>query len=226
MRKRSPFADTWVIVPAYNEATYIQSVLKRIQKYTQNIIVVDDGSRDKTFLFSQLFAPHVLRHGINLGKGAALKTGCEYAFYHCKAKAVIFIDADAQHDPDELVLFFKELSSGIGIIFGSRSIGQNMPFLRIFGNKLASYFTQILFGAYIPDIPSGFKAFTRETYEKIKWNSTGYTVEMEIAARVAKNRIPFSSVCITTIYHDMNKGMTILDLIHIFILLINWKFSL
>ncbi len=225
--KRSQLpASLWVVVPAYNEETYVRRVITKVLKYTSNVIVVDDGSSDKTTQEAQKIATYTLTHQINLGKGAALKTGCSFAFEQLKAKAVIILDADDQHDPAELPLFVKELKKGEQVVFGIRQVSTEMPWLRSLGNRLSSILVHLFFGRYIPDIPSGYKAFTRKAYQKIKWSAVDYAVELEIAARTARHRLPFSTVCIKTIYHDMNKGMTMLDVLRMAQHLVNWKLSI
>jgi len=160
-----------------------------------------------------------------LGKGAALKTGCEYAFSNLQANGVIFFDADDQHDAQEIRLFTDALQDH-DVVFGVRSFDAKMPLIRIMLNRLASVFLMLLFGAYIPDIPSGFKALSRRAYKKVVWHSTDYAVEMEIAARVAKYNIDYTTVPITTIYHKLDRGMTFIDTLYVLLQAIGWRFSL
>lgn len=217
--------NVWIIVPGLNEEKYISTVLKKVLKQSKNIIVVDDGSQDKMAIIAQKLTPHVLCHSINLGKGAALKTGCEYAFKTLKADAVIFMDSDDQHDPEELSLFYKALESS-DVVFGVRAFDDKMPLVRIMMNRLASAVIYFLFGEYIPDIPSGYKAISKHAYKKLAWNSQDYAVEMEIAARTAKYKMPFSTIPIKTIYHDLERGMTILDTVRMITKILSWRISL
>jgi UDP-N-acetylglucosamine---dolichyl-phosphate N-acetylglucosaminyltransferase len=217
--------NTWIIIPGLNEEKYIGTVLRKVSKYTNNIIVIDDGSTDKMSQIAQKFTSHVLTHSINLGKGAALKTGCEYAFTKLKAQAVIFMDSDDQHDPEELGQFYFALKTS-DVVFGVRSFNEKMPLIRIMMNRLASVVIFFLFGSYIPDIPSGYKAITKKAYKKLAWDSSDYSVEMEIASRTAKYKIPFTTVQIKTIYHDFDRGMTILDTLRMITKIVSWRISL
>jgi len=97
--------------------------------------------------------------------------------------------------------------------------------MRLIGNKLASVFMGLVFGAFIPDIPSGYKAITKKAYKMLQWDSTGYEVEMEIAAKVGKYHIPYVLLPIRTIYHDKDKGMNILDAIHVTLHMPLWRIS-
>ncbi len=218
--------DIWIVVPGFNESPFIGTVLKKISAFTKKIIVVDDGSQDNTAQIARKYTNHVLVHPINLGKGAALKTGCEYAFGKCRADSVIFIDSDDQHDPNELTKFAQELQKGSPVVFGLRAFDQRMPLIRIILNRVASVLIFFLFGAYVPDIPNGYKALSREAFQIIAWDSPDYAVETEIAARVAKNRVPFTVVQVSTIYHDLDRGMTILDTLKIVLRIVNWRINL
>ncbi len=215
----------WVIIPGLNEEKYIATVLKKVLKQTKNIIVVDDGSSDLMAKVAKKYTSHVLSHVVNLGKGAALKTGCEYAFKKLGAEAVIFLDSDDQHDPAELPLFIQSLEKS-DAVFGIRSFNEKMPLSKIFINRLASAVIYFLFGKYIPDIPSGYKAFTRKAYNKIAWDSTDYAVEIEIAARTAKYKLSFATIPIKTIYHDLDRGMTILDALSMITKILSWRIYL
>lgn len=216
----------FVVIPGHNEEQYLATVLKKVQKVTRNIIFVDDGSKDTSAKIARRYIDHVLVHETNLGKGAALTTGCEYAFGELGADAVIFMDSDDQHDPKEIPKFVKALEGNAELVFGVRREGPYMPALRFIGNKFASVALNFLFQMYIPDIPSGYKALTRKAYKKVRWNSSGYEVEAEIAARTAKQRLPFAVVEIDSIYHDTDKGMTVLDALHIGVRLLQWKLEL
>lgn len=217
----------WIIVPGLNEHKYLDKVLTKIKSITSNIIYVDDGSSDQSVSIAKKHLQHVLVHEINLGKGAALKTGCEYAFNHLKADGVVFLDSDDQHDPQEIPRFVESLKNGNEVVFGVRKFSTaSMPLLRFIGNKFASFLLVMLFNQYIPDIPSGFKALSKTGYQAVKWNSTGYEVEMEIAAKIAKAKLPFSILEIETIYHDADKGMNLLEAVKILKSLIQWRIGL
>lgn len=216
----------WVVVPAYNEERYLDHVLTKIRRYTSQIIVVSDGSVDASVAIAKRHTPHVLEHVVNLGKGAALRTGCEYAFTIQNAEAVFFLDSDDQHDPDELILFEQSLAEGYDIVFGVRGLTKEMPFIKRVGNIFISVVIFLLFGKYFSDVLSGYKAFTRKAYQAIRWDTPDYAVELEIVVRVARSTLTQKGVIIKTIYHDHDRGMTLLDAMHFLTLLINWRISL
>lgn len=214
----------FVVIPNFNEKERFYSVLKDLEEYGFPVIVVDDGSirfdHKKLIVRKNVV---VLRHKINLGKGAALKTGCDYAFSK-GADAVILMDADGQHKVEDLPKFIEVLESRkYDLIFGSRNLNMGVPLVRYLGNKFASVLIASLFGIYVSDILCGYKALTKKAYNIIEWESPGYGVETEITALTGKNKLKFCEVPVTTVYYDKVKGVTFLDAIGVFIDVILWR---
>jgi hypothetical protein len=137
-------------------------------------------------------------------------------------RGVIFFDADDQHDSALIPAMAKQLEE-YPVVLGVRSFNNEMPLIRILFNRVSSMITLLFFGKYIPDIPSGFKALSRTGYKKVKWSSSDYLVEMEIATRVAQYNVPYAVISIPTIYHDLDRGMTVLDILHIAGKILSWK---
>jgi len=204
---------TYIIVPAYNEARFIGQFLDKLISSVakSRVIVVDDGSIDKTKIIVQEKGITCLSHLVNLGKGAAIKTGCDYAFKKLHASSVIIMDGDDQHEVGDLKVFERALRQGHEIVLGVRSLDASMPLMRVLGNKSISVVINLLFHRYIADIPSGFKAFTKSAYRQIRWNSAGYEVETEIAVRIAKSHLDVLEVPISTIYHGKDYGFNLMD---------------
>ena len=215
--------DTFVIIPAHNEQKHIASVIREVKKFSEKVIVVDDGSNDSTSEIANKENVIVLKHIINLGKGAALKTGAEYAIRN-GAKALIFIDADGQHEPKDIPRFLTALKEA-DIVFGSRSLNKNMPLVLKFGNWFINKTNNILFGVKLRDTQSGYRAMTVQAYNKIKWKASSYGVESEMVANVGKKRLKYKEITIKTIYSDRYKGTTIIDGVKIVLNMIWWKIS-
>lgn len=201
----------WVVIPGFNEEKYLGRVLRRTLISTKNVVYVDDGSSDRSVSIARKYLKHILIHTKNKGKGAALKTGCDYVFGRLKADAVVLMDSDDQHNPAELGLFFEKLESGAKIVLGVRPFSSSMPLERRLGNWFVSGIIFLLFSSFVPDVLSGYKAFRRSAYKKLHWRASDYGVELEMAAKIARRRLPFSVVKITTIYHDLERGMTFKD---------------
>ena len=204
---------TWIIIPARNESKYLKKVLTKLHKITDRVIVIDDGSGDDTAKQAALLATYVLRHKINLGKGAALRTACDFAFQELHAVAIVMLDGDDQHEAAEVKLFLQQLDAGQQVVFGVRAEPANMNWIKLKINRLSSFIMYLLFGEYILDIPSGFKAMTRSAYQKLRWQASDYSVEVEIAAKTAKYKLAHVTVPISTIYHDTDKGLTAFDVL-------------
>lgn len=201
----------FIVIPLYNEARHIGHVLKTISKYKLETVVVDDGSTDTGPKIVNRYGVHLLSHKVNLGKGAAMKTGAEFAFEK-GAGAVIFMDSDGQHLATDLPKFVKAINAyRYDLVFGSRNLNLGVPLVRYLGNKIASVICAFLFGPYISDSICGFRAITRMGYKKIKWNATGYGVEIEMIARAGKNGVRYIEVPVEVVYINDVKGVTILD---------------
>ena len=214
----------YIVIPAYNEAERIYSVLKQVFKYQDAVIVVDDGSNDQTTKIAGGLGAVVIRHETNLGAGAAKKTGAEAA-WAMDADAVVMLDADGQHDPRHIPEFVEKLEDGCDIVFGSRNLGFNVPLVRYLGNKIGAVLINLLFGIYRGDLLCGYLGFTKEAYKKVKWESSRYGVEAEVVARTGKNKLKYAEVPIETVYLDKYKGATILDALVILPSVLKWKLT-
>jgi glycosyltransferase involved in cell wall biosynthesis len=223
------FPKIFIVIPLFNEEKHIVKLLKDLLPYKLTILVVDDGSSDDSrfkILNSKFQNVTLLEHKINLGKGAAMKTGAEYAFAN-GADAIIFMDSDGQHNSNDLQKFINKLEEKKhGAIFGSRNLNFGAPLVRYLGNKFASVLVSSLFGIYISDILCGFRAITKNCYEKIKWESSGYGVETEMVIRTGKAKINFCEVPVETIYINDVKGVTILDAFGILASVVKWRLTI
>lgn len=152
------------VIPAYKESARIKQVIPSVQSVVDEVIVVDDGSTDDTYEQAKQTQAIVLRHPINRGQGAALKTGTVAALKR-GASHIIHIDADGQHDPATIPLFLEKLHQGTDIVFGSRFLGaepEGMPRHRRIVLQLAKLFSRIVLGIppTITDPQSGYRAMT------------------------------------------------------------------
>lgn len=220
--------NIFIVIPVYNEEKHVKAVLKDVSKHGLPIVIVDDGSTDRTSDILLRFTNHgsqitKLTHKVNLGKGAAMKTGADYAIAHC-ADAVIFMDSDNQHKANDIPKFVKALNSRkYDVVFGSRVSGHGVPLVRFLGNKIASVLVALLFKILVSDVICGFRAMTKEAYGKIKWESSGYAAETEIVIKTGKYGLKYCEVPVETVYLDHVKGVTILDAIEIFFEVIRWR---
>ena len=209
MSKKTYEKNVFAVIPAFNECRHIGDVVTRTKRFVDNVIVVDDGSSDKTFEIAEGADADVLRHVINMGKGTVLKTGCDYALKQ-GADVIVLLDADGQHNPEDIPVFLKALEQA-DIVFSYRRFNKRMPAILKLGNRLINKTINMLYGISLNDTQCGYRAFRRNVYKKIRWNSVDYTIESEMIAHAASNRIKYAQVPIRTIYHDSYKGTTVFD---------------
>lgn len=213
--------NVWAVIPARNEQKNIADVIKKTKKYVGKVVIVDDGSTDSTMKLSEKSGAVVLGHIVNLGKGAALKTGCDYAFKN-GAKYAIVLDADSQHRPEDIPRFIEKLRK-YDIVFSYRKASSKMPLMLRLGNLFISNVVKALYGIGLNDTQCGFRAFSQEAYKKIRWNASDYSMESEMISRVGKQRLKYVQIPIQTIYSDRYKGTTIIDGMKIVMNMIWWK---
>ena len=150
--------NLFVVIPSYNEERRLPTLVKKLVKYVplSRIVVVDDGSRKRVagYLPKRMI---VARHQVNLGKGMALRTGCDLAI-KLGAEAIILMDADGQHDPKEIPVFIKKLKEGYQVVFGARRLDEDMPSWRSWGNRFLNKTVQVLFGLNLCDVWCGYRA--------------------------------------------------------------------
>jgi len=221
--KKSNKKNIWVVIPAYNESKNISNVLKKAKRYAQNIVVVDDSSKDNTYNLAKKEGVIVLSHIVNLGKGAALKTGCDFAIKK-GAKILVAMDADAQHDPNEIPNFLNALK-GNDVVLGYRRFHKKMPLIFRFGNLFISKTTKFLYGLNLRDTQCGYRSFTSDAYTKMRWDALDYSMESEMIANIGKYKFRYTEIPVPTIYSEKHKGTTFLDGIKIVINMIFWRLS-
>lgn len=211
------------VIPAFNEENHIEEVVKDTKKYADSVIVVDDGSIDKTMQRAKEAGATVLENAVNMGKGFTLRVGVKKALGD-GADIVVCLDADGQHDPHDIPRLVKSLEKEkLDIVFGSRTIDWTMPLVKRLGNLIIFNVSRILFGSRIYDTQSGFKVFRRGVYEKIAWNSNGYAVDSEIIKNVAKHQLEYKEMPIETLYSNAYKGTSVFDGIRIVLQMLKWK---
>lgn len=192
-----------LLIPAYNEAKTIGQVVSEACKVMNPVVVIDDGSQDDTAQIAQDSGAFVIKHQVNSGKGAALRTGFQYALDH-GYDAVITMDSDGQHAVDDIPRFlkaFKERRSGI--ILGSRMHDiSTMPAVRKFTNKFTSFTSSLVARQRLNDSQSGFRLISADVLRVVKLEATGYDMESEILIKASKAGFRISSVPIETIYGE------------------------
>ncbi len=196
---------TLVVIPCKNLESEVGEVVRGVLGLDLglDVVVINDGSTDGTSAAAEAAGAHVLEHEVNLGKGAALKTGFEYAV----AKgydAVVTMDGDGQHDPSAIPDFLDALeTSDADIIVGTRmhAVGE-MPKLRIWTNRTTSRIVSLITRQNIPDSQSGYRLIKIRVLRDIvtSFVTTRYDTESELLIRAARRGYRTAAVAITSIY--------------------------
>ena len=196
---------TYVVLPAYNEATRIRPVIVDIASKGYNMVFVNDGSSDNTLeVVKQVKKEfpdkiHIFSLMINRGVGIATQTGFE-AVLRFNPKYVVSMDSDGQHSADDLDEMIKPLVTGEAeAVIGVRPF-EDMPKTRSFANSVMNFLTKIFYRVDVSDSQTGFRAITVDALDKISINAVGYLISSEFIREVNDNNIPFAEVPIQTIY--------------------------
>lgn len=174
-----------VILPAYNEEISIGSMVHLTRLYADKVIVIDDGSSDRTADVARKAGAEVIVHDVNKGKGVALKTGFEAALI-LGADIIVTMDSDGQHNPAEIPKLVAPIIKGEAeIVNGSRylhTLEKNTPTYRRIGQIILDKFTNMHSGLNITDSQSGFRAFAASTIGIFRFNARGMAIESEMLA--------------------------------------------
>lgn len=197
---------SWIIIPAFNEETRLANVLHGLRDKTFSIVVVDDGSGDRTASVAKNAGAVVLRHLINRGQGAALRTGIQFALEH-GAEEIITFDADGQHQPEDLALLITVLrKTGADLVLGSRFLGNapGIPLHRWCLLKLAVVFTRITTGLNLTDVHNGLRAMTAEAARKLTFTEDGMAHASQILSMAARLRLRVHEVPCSIVYSEQS----------------------
>ena len=202
-----------VVIPAYNEATVIKSVVEDIsaalQKtaYSFEVVVVDDGSKDATVAEAKKGGATVIQHILNSGAGGATATGLSYANQHGFDYAVT-MDADGQHLSKDVINGLKEaVKQNTDLLIGSRLMNsEGMSRVKVLGNKGLSVITYTLFGVNVTDSQSGLRVFSKQALKELRWKTSGYEFCSEMLWRAKQLDLTVSEYPITAIYTEYSKG--------------------
>ncbi|MDO9413140.1 MAG: glycosyltransferase family 2 protein [Pseudolabrys sp.] len=205
----------WIVIAAYNEATVIAGVIASVRGAGYRVVVVDDGSRDDTANVAESAGAVVMRHPINLGQGAALQTGIEYALAE-GAETIVTFDADGQHRISDVAVMTAALAQHkADFALGSRFLGDtlNQPLSRRLTLKAATLFTRLTVGINITDTHNGLRAMTRRGAQSIKLRQNRMAHASEILHQVAQSGLKYIEVPVTIEYsaYSLAKGQKLSD---------------
>ena len=199
-------------IPAFNEESYIGTVVLKTRQYVDEVIVVDDGSTDQTADVAKLAGATVIQHKQNKGYGASIQTLLDEAKKK-EPDILLLLDADSQHDPDEIPHLIKAISEGFDLVIGSRELQRaNIPRYRHVGQRVISYFSYILSRKKLSDSESGFRGFSKKAIASLELRENGMAISAETIADAAKKGLKITERPISISY--TRDGSTLNPVVH------------
>ena len=200
--------DIFVIIPCYNEAAVIRNTVIEVLRHGYNVVIIDDSSKDNSKNELKGLPVYYLRHRVNLGQGAALQTGIDFALKK-GAKYFVTFDADGQHDSDDIpgmvTLLEKEEAD---IVFGSRFLPgakTNVSRSRSFALNLGRYINYFTSGILLSDSFNGMRIFSKPAAEKIKLTENRMSHPVQLLMLTAAGKLKYAEYPVAIHYSDYSK---------------------
>ncbi len=219
-------SDVYVVVPAYNEGPVLAATISGLLPYGYSIVVVDDGSVDHCLEMVSDLPVHRLRHPVNLGQGAALQTGVDYAI-RCGAQFIVHFDADGQHPAEQIADLLEPLLEGkYDVTLGSRFMRycdeERVPWFKRLALRIGVQVSGLFTGVWLTDTHNGFRALSRKAACLIRLRENGFAHATEFLDLMRRANLRYQEVPTTITYTDyairkgqrLSNGLTIvLDLL-------------
>ncbi len=206
----TPYHDVWIVVPAFNEATVIGDVIADVRSVFGNVVCVDDGSRDDTGDSALRAGAHVVRHPVNLGQGAAIQTGVEYARSRPGAAVFATFDADGQHRVKDVVRMIDRLTAeDLDIVIGTRFADhapEQMPALRRVLFPLIAKLSPASRKLGLTDAHNGLRVFDRAVADGLNLTMNGMAHASEFVALIVENGWRVAEEPVEILYTDYSKS--------------------
>jgi dolichol-phosphate hexosyltransferase len=220
-----------VLIPAYNEGRTLERVIDAVLKVPEDleIILIDDGSSDDTWSVMESRADGVrvrsVRHDVNRGKGAAIRTGLT----HARGHIVLIQDADLEYSPSDYGALLEPLKAERAtVVYGTRSFSNHAAysFWYVMGNRLVTLVTNVLYNCYLSDMETGYKVMPLELARSLDLRSNGFELEPEITAKLLRlgHRIFEVSVTYNARSREEGKKLTAMDGAKAVIILLRYRF--
>ena len=196
-----PRTDVCVLIPAFNESLSIERVVKSVRERGYPAVVIDDGSKDRTADLARRAGAEVLTQAENRGKGAAIRRGFDW-FLSRQFRALVLMDADGQHDPDDLDRLIAPVLDGrYDLAAGTRmSETRNMPPVRVATNRFMSWLISAVAHQHIPDTQCGYRALSRDLVDRLSLKTDRFETETEMLFEAGRLGFRIGSVPVRTVY--------------------------
>ncbi|UCD09155.1 MAG: glycosyltransferase family 2 protein, partial [Dehalococcoidales bacterium] len=206
MPDKQPRSKVIIGLPAYNEERAVAGVILQAKAYADMVIVVNDGSVDKTAKMARLAGAEVVEHGENKGYGAAIQTILAEAGRR-NADILVIIDADAQHDPDEIPRLVEAVKAGSDVVVGSRESQKDViPGYRRLGQSILAKFANIAARQNLSDTESGFRAYSKKAITEMELTQQGMAISAEIISEASHKGLIISEVPISVSYDGVSSS--------------------
>ncbi|HZC90695.1 MAG TPA: glycosyltransferase family 2 protein [Mycobacterium sp.] len=212
--------DVWIVVPAFNEAGVIGDVITDLRSVFSHVVCVDDGSDDGTGDFARRAGAHLVRHPVNLGQGAAIQTGVEYARRQPGAQVFATFDADGQHRVKDLVTMIDRLGAGdVDVVIGTR-FGPGVsrpPLLKRVVLQTATKLSPRGRSLGLTDTNNGLRVFNKTVADALDITMSGMSHATEFIMLIAENRWRVAEEPVEVLYteYSQSKGQPLLNGVNI-----------
>jgi glycosyltransferase involved in cell wall biosynthesis len=222
--------DVWLVIPLYNEASVIADVVRETRRVLPHIVCVDDGSVDGGGAAAREAGAHVVTHPVNLGQGAALQTGFEYALTQPGVRWLVTFDADGQHQTDDVLAMLEIAREGdVDVVFGSRFLDDRTEagWLKKLILRLAVAYTNLTTKTRLTDAHNGMRLLSRRVVERLDITQNGMAHASEIVAQIGAMRLDdapvrYAESPVHVLYTDYSraKGQSLWNSVNILVELI------
>lgn len=214
------YQTTAIIIPVYNEGTVIKGVVNNVLKHFKHVICVNDGSRDASAEEVLSTKAYLVNHPINMGQGAALQTGIEYARTFPEVQYFVTFDADGQHQISDVLHMLKVIKKEkVNMVLGSRFLGkvENISPLKKQVLKLATGFSNATSGVKLTDTHNGLRVFDRYAAERMQITMPDMAHASEILTLIKRHELSYVEAPVTIAYTDYSKakGQSIFNAVNI-----------
>ena len=201
----------FIVIPAYNEGKNIGRVIRDLfQHGYKDIVVVDDGSSDDTYVEAKKFGVSVIRHEINRGQGASLQTGNEFALTE-GAEIIVHFDADGQFNSKDIAGAVQKIQEGVEVVLGSRFLddrSKNIPWSKKYiflplGRLAQNIWSKVK----LSDVHNGFRVLSRNAAEKIQISQAGMAHNTEIVEQIKKYNLSYVEHPVEVVYNEYGQGV-------------------
>jgi polyprenyl-phospho-N-acetylgalactosaminyl synthase len=215
------YSNAWIVIPAFNEAAVIGEVIADVRSVFDHIVCVDDGSRDGTGEIARRAGAHLVRHPVNLGQGAAIQTGVEYARAQPGAQVFATFDADGQHRVKDVAAMVDRLGMGdVDIVIGTRFAsheGSRPPFFKRIVLRTAARLSPRGRRLGLTDTNNGLRVFNKKVADGLDITMSGMSHANEFVSMIAENHWRVAEQPVEVLYteYSKSKGQPLLNGVNI-----------